>query len=167
MQIIVRKFTEQDIADKVRWVNDPANNRFLHYDLPLTQEGTAEWFRRTEADESRFDGVILADGVPCGLAGLLRIDRENQTAEFYIMTGEPAMKRQGIAYAAARLVLQKAFAELGLRRIYLYTETVNLPAQGLFEKRGFVREGLLPEDVRRADGSLADRYLYAILKEQD
>ena len=167
MQITLRKFTEQDIADKVRWVNDSANNRYLHYDLPLTVKGTEAWLRRTEADESRFDGVILADGVPCGLAGLLQIDRRNRKAELYIMTGEPAMKRQGAAYAAARLVLQKAFSEFGLHRVYLYTETGNLPAQRLFEKLGFVREGLLSGDVRRADGSFADRYLYAIVKEQD
>ncbi len=35
MKITLRKFIREDIPLKIRWINDPANNRFLHYNLPL------------------------------------------------------------------------------------------------------------------------------------
>ena len=161
MRITVRKFCEQDIDNKIRWINDPANHRYLHYALPLNREDTERWYRRVRDAADRFDGVILADGVPCGLIGLLHIDDRNRKAEFYIVVGESSMKRQGIAWEASLWLLRYAFAELGLHRIYLYTETGNLPAQGLFEKLGFIREGTLVDDVWN-NGAFADRFLYAM-----
>ena len=161
MNISVRRFCERDIPDKVRWINDPANNRYLHYGLPLTVEGTERWYRRTENATDRFDGVIRADGVPCGIVGLLRIDPVRRDAEFYITVGEKAFLRKGVAFAASRQVLSYAFAERGLTRVYLFTETGNLPAQRLFGKLGFIRERLLENDVC-ANGKTADRFRYGI-----
>ena len=140
MRIAVRRFTEADIPDKVRWINDPANNAYLHYDLPLTEEGTRRWFGRVKDAPDRLDCVVTADGVPCGLIGLLRIDPVRRDAEFYITVGEPALKRKGIAFAASRQLLSHAFQTLRLAEVYLYTETENGPAQALFGKLGFVRE---------------------------
>ena len=71
MRVTVRRFDRADIPDKVRWINDPDNNRFLHYDLPLTVEKTEKWYERVSRDPSRYDAVIEADGVPCGLIGVV------------------------------------------------------------------------------------------------
>ena len=165
MEIAVREFRETDIADKVRWINDPANNRWLHYDLPLTVEGTARWFGRARDAADRLDCTITADGVPCGVIGLLHIDAEKKDAEFYITVGEPGLKRNGVAYEASRQLLAAAFSDFGLERVYLYTETGNLPAQGLFEKLGFVREGRLPGDAPK-NGKPYERFLYALQSTQ-
>lgn len=143
MEITIRPFRETDIPDKVRWINDPTNNRFLHYDLPLTEAGTAVWFRRVKDAQDRRDFIILADGVPCGVTGLLQIDRERSDAEYYITIGEPALKRKGIAFAASNLLLDLAFGPLGLRTVFLFTEPENLPARNLFRKLGFSESGLL------------------------
>ena len=164
MIVTVRPFRESDIPDKVRWINDPANHRYLHYELPLTVEGTRQWYYRANNASDRFDGVILADGVSCGVIGLLRIDAEKSDAEFYVTVGEAAYRRRGAALAASRLVLRYAFRELGLSRVYLFTETGNLPAQHLFEKLGFVRERLLANDVF-VNGRSADRYQYGVTDE--
>ena len=140
MRVEIRRFREEDIPDKVRWINDPANHAFLHYDIPLTEENTALWFRRIKDAPDRLDCVIVADGMPCGLIGLLHIDPVRGDAEYYVTVGEPALKRKGVAFAASGLLLSHAFASLGLREICLYTETGNLPAQRLFRKLGFERE---------------------------
>ena len=147
MQIAVRRFRGEDIPDKVRWINDPANNAFLHYELPLTREGTERWFRRVKDAADRLDCVITADGRPCGVIGLLHIDRVRSDAEFYITVGEASLKRQGVALAASELLLAHAFGALGLRAVYLYTEPDNLPAQGLFRKLGFARQPGAATDV--------------------
>ena len=144
MEIAIRRFCESDIPDKVRWINDPANHVWLHYYLPLTEENTTLWFRRIKDAPDRLDCVITADGIPCGVIGLLRIDPVRRDAEYYVTLGETALKRRGIAYAASRLLLDCAFGSLGLDEVYLFTEPGNLPARRLFRKLGFSQQpGLL------------------------
>lgn len=159
--VTIRAFEEKDIANKVAWINNPENNTFLHYDLPLEYDKTLAWFRKNEGNTGRFDAVIEADGVPVGLIGLLSIDRKNSKAEYYISMGEPSYKGKGIATKATGLILKYAFEELKLNRVYLFTERDNTAAQRLFEKAGFTKEGLLEEDLF-SRGKFVDRYAYGI-----
>ena len=163
-RITIRKFEKSDIPKKVEWINNPANNRFLHYNIPLSIEGTERWFDSHQGETTRYDAVIEADGVPVGTIGLLSIDRKNSKAEYYIAMGETAYKGKGVAKEASRLILAYGFEELGLNRIYLFTEVDNIAAQKLFERVGFKREGILKQDVY-SHGAFADRIAYGILKE--
>ena len=163
-RITIRKFEKSDIPKKVEWINNPANNRFLHYNIPLSVEGTERWFDSHQGETTRYDAVIEADGVPVGTIGLLSIDRKNSKAEYYIAMGETAYKGKGVAKEASRLILAYGFEELGLNRIYLFTEADNIAAQKLFERVGFKREGILKQDVY-SHGAFADRIAYGILKE--
>lgn len=164
MQITIRRFNEADIPNKVKWINDPRNNGFLHYDLPLEADKTLIWFEKNMNREDRYDAVIEADGIPCGLIGLLSIDRKNSKAEYYVSMGEAEYKGKGISTEASRLLLAYAFGELGLNRVYLYTEVENIPAQRLFEKLGFTKEGRVCNDLF-SRGKFVDRFLYAMHKE--
>lgn len=164
MVVTIRKFQRTDIPKKVEWINNPENNQFLHYDLPLTVEKTEKWFANHESDNNRYDAVIEADGIPVGTIGLLSIDRKNSKAEYYIAMGETEYKGKGIAKEASRLILAYGFEKLGLNRIYLFTETENIKAQRLFEKVGFIREGILKQDVF-SHGQFVDRIAYGYLRE--
>ena len=161
MQITLRKFDERDIENKVAWINDPRNNKYLHYDLPLEVEKTRAWFAKIKDFENRYDAVIECDGVPCGLIGLLSIDRKNSKAEFYISMGDCNFKGKGVATEASKQLLWFAFDTLKLNRVYLFTEKDNIPAQKLFEKVGFRREGLLVNDICM-NGRFIDRFAYGI-----
>lgn len=162
--VTIRKFNRTDIPKKVEWINNPENNQFLHYDLPISVENTQKWFDSHIGDDNRFDAVIEADGVPVGTIGLLSIDRKNSKAEFYIAMGETAYKGQGIAKAASKLILEYGFQTLGLNRIYLFTEVKNIAAQCLFEKLGFSKEGIIRQDIL-SHGSFVDRIAYGFLRE--
>ena len=157
MQISIRKFCKEDIANKVKWINDPKNNTYLHYDLPLEIEKTDIWFDNVKDRNDRYDGTILLDGVAVGLIGLLQIDRKKSMAEFYIALGEQSAKGKGVAKEASRLMLEHAFVTLGLND--------NLAAQALFEKTGFKRKGLLKEHLIYNNRKV-DRYFYEITAEE-
>ncbi len=163
MEITVRKFEKTDIPKKVEWINNPENNQFLHYDIPICIEKTEKWFDSHQSENTRYDAVIESDGIPVGTIGLLSIDRKNSKAEFYIAMGETSYKGKGVATKASHIILRYAFEELGLNKIYLFTETENIAAQKLFERVGFVKEGCLRNDVF-SRGHFADRFAYGFLK---
>ena len=159
MEIAIRPFERRDIPLKIRWINDPANNRYLHYTLPLTEEGTRAWYDRVKDSQDRFDGVITADGTPCGLIGLLRINDARKDAELYIVVGKRGLKRKGVATEAIRQLLVYAFTLRALDCVYLYTEPDNLPAQKLFVGLGFSKEAERLSGVY-PDGKQADRFVF-------
>ncbi|MDO5138711.1 MAG: GNAT family protein [Oscillospiraceae bacterium] len=163
MVITLRQFEEKDIPAKVRWVNDPRNNTYLHYDLPLQEDKTLRWFKSHNGENTRYDAVIEADSVPVGLIGLLGIDRKNKKAEYYILLGETEYKGKGIAKRASELLLDYAFSSLQLNKVYLYTEVENIAAQKLFERVGFIEEGRAREDLYSKE-RFVDRVMYGILR---
>lgn len=161
MVISIRKFKEEDIPYKVKWINDERNNKYLHYDLPLREDKTLEWYNKIKDRTDRADFTITYDNEPVGLIGLLNIDHNNKKAEYYICIGEDSYKGKGIAKKATDLLIKKSYEEFGLIKIYLYTEVENIAAQKLFEKVGFEREGLLKNDLFYK-GKKIDRYVYGL-----
>ena len=86
MKVTLRKFEERDIKNKVRWINDSANNQYLHYELPLEEEKTKQWYGKIKNRTDRYDAVIECDGKAVGVIGLLEI--KNGQAEYYVTLGE-------------------------------------------------------------------------------
>lgn len=162
--ISLRKFCFEDIPKKVEWINNSDNNKYLHYDLPLECDKTAIWFQRVKDLNTRLDAVIEYEGIPVGLIGLLDIDNKNKKAEYYICIGEQDFKGCGIAKKASMMLIDYAFNTIGLKKVFLYTEEENIPAQKLFEKLGFQKEGLIRQDLIY-NGRVVNRYIYGILNE--
>ena len=120
--VSIRGFKEIDIEKKVEWINNSENNQYLHYDLPLEKEKTLKWFQGIQNSETRLDAVIEYNSIPIGLIGLLDIDKKNKKAEYYICMGEPKYKGKGIAKKASLLLINYAFSELKLNKIYLFNK---------------------------------------------
>ncbi len=157
--VCIRKFQRKDIPNKVRWINDEENNKYLHYDLPLEINKTEAWYDSIKSKTDRYDAVIECNGDPVGIIGLLSI--EDGKAEYYITIGEKEFKGKGIALEASRELLNYAKEQLGLDQVYLYTEVDNIPAQKLFEKLGFCKQGVEKNSAYNR-GKLVDRYFYEL-----
>ena len=160
--VSLRDFTEEDIRLKVEWINNPNNNQYLHYDIPIQYEKTLRWFYQKD-NAHRADCTIEYDGIPVGVIGLLAIDDTNKKAEYYITVGDTSYQRRGIATKATMLILEYAFIDLNLNKVYLTVDADNEKACKLYEKVGMTCEGLFQEDLSRR-GELIDRKRYAILK---
>ena len=158
----LRVFEKKDIEKKIEWINNPENNAFLHYDIPLEYEKTLNWFRKKD-NSKRIDCVIEYKSNPVGLIGLLAIDNNSKKAEYYITLGSTEHKRKGIATKATMLILEYAFNDLKLNKVYLNVDADNVAACKLYENTGFICEGVFLEDQERR-GQLIDRKRYAYLK---
>jgi diamine N-acetyltransferase len=165
MEIKIRRFQKEDIPYKVRWINNSKNNKYLHYDLPLREDKTLLWFDSIKDSGDRADYTITLNDEPVGIIGLINIDSKNRKAEYYITLGGVEYRGKGIATIASKLLINEAFNTYNLNKIYLYTEVENISAQKLFERIGFVKEGLLREDIIY-NGGKVDRFVYGLLADE-
>lgn len=165
--IHLRLFKKSDIDLKVKWINDNAVNKYLHYDLPLCPDRTLNWFQSIINNPSREDYVyeVTENNVntPLGLIGLIGIDNKNKKAEFYIVNGEKDYWGKGLASKATMKFLEHVFLKHDLNKVFLYTEVDNVSAQKLFEKIGFKKVALFEEDLIHM-GQKIDRYYYEIFR---
>lgn len=89
----------------------------------------------------------IATDKPLGSVYIRDIDRHHNKAEYGIFIGEDEARGRGVGTSAAKLMLRYCFEELGLHRVYLRAFAENKQAIGSYEKAGFVKEGLLRDDV--------------------
>lgn len=100
-----------------------------------------------------------------GLVSLTNIDQLNQSAEFHIMIGRTESQGKGAGTFATTAILNHAFNNMNLHRIELGVLPANTRAQRLYEKVGFIKEGI-KRCSRYKNGSFVDVIQYGILKEE-
>lgn len=165
--LTLRPFSHKDVPLKVKWINDPANNQYLHYSFPLEKNATHLWLDRVQKMGTRCDLTIISDNNPIGIIGLLNIDKKNRkSAELYITIGEHAYRGKHLAREAMQILCKKAFTEFMLDEIYLFTETKNCAAIHSFENFGMTQVELRKNDAVNQHGVLVDRYMYRITKRE-
>jgi len=149
-RVYLRPMEERDVADRVRWFNDPRICLTLGMDFPPVSEvGTRQWLQRAALNNRRKDFIIClrADNRPIGSIGLRDINWRHSKAETYLAVGEREAWGKGYGKEAQRLLLEYSFVQLGLNRLYLYTLVENERMVRLNQGLGFAVEGTLRSDV--------------------
>lgn len=165
--ISIRRMEEEDLSLKNKWVNDEEVNETLLFDFPLSLSETKEWYKRNYFNRKRWDFVIVEDksGKAIGMTGLINITLRHRNAQFFITIGEKNAWGNGYSKEVIPLVLEFAFAELGLEKVYLFTLGNNEKARYIYEKLGFKKEAYKKKEYF-IHGKFHDLYHHAILKEE-
>jgi UDP-4-amino-4,6-dideoxy-N-acetyl-beta-L-altrosamine N-acetyltransferase len=144
-RVRLRPMTIGDAPDVVRWRNDPFVSEHLFGDGPPTLDSHVQWFEQMQARGDRQEFIIVerATGRAIGTIGLSAIDRGHRRAEYGILIGEAEARGQGYAREASQLLLEYAFNELQLHRVYLLVFADHMSALGLYVHLGFQIEGTL------------------------
>jgi UDP-4-amino-4,6-dideoxy-N-acetyl-beta-L-altrosamine N-acetyltransferase len=162
----LRKITIQDTDNIIKWRNSPnVRSNFIQQEL-LTAEIHHQWLKEY-VEQGKAVQFIIVDtdkGLDIGTTYLRDIDQKNQKAEFGIYIGEDGARKQGHATRATKLILDHAFSEINLNRVFLRVLADNHPAIKTYEKSGFVHEGLFRADVI-IDGKALDVVFMSILKD--
>jgi RimJ/RimL family protein N-acetyltransferase len=165
-KIRLRPMEKKDSANKVKWFNDPEINRTLLLDEQLQLNKTLEWFDKAKNDNSRMDFAIDSpDGEPIGLAGLVNINRLHQTAEIYCVIGEKKYWGKGIMFETEHILINRAFKEMGLEKIWAYALSSNIASIITMKKLGFKIEGTLRKE-KKVLGQRTDVIRVGLLKEE-
>ena len=161
----IRRLQKEDLQTRVLWMNNPAIYTSMHFTLPITLESTEKWYANNIGNEKRADVVLLEDDEIVAFAGITNIDFTLHKGESYTFVS-PDMQGKGIGTRARKMVLDYAFGELGLNKVYAYTNEDNIASCRLSEKLGFKLEGRFRQEYINKDGELKDRLYYGLLKEE-
>jgi len=166
-RLYLRPLEEDDIDRCLVWINDPDITATIALRFPFNRWREQEWFATLyKTDRDIPLAIVLKDGDRhIGNCGLHQIDYPNRCAQFEIMIGEKEEWDKGYASEASRLIIDYGFNQLGLHRISLQVYACNSRAQSVYEKLGFIREGILRESYFR-DGRYCDTVMMGILRSE-
>ena len=173
-RLILRTFTEDDAADVLEYLREPAVHCFASMRLDSLDAARDEMKKRM-GDELYLAIVLKETGKVIG--EIFAHPESNEPDDEIMDTFSPCWmlnlnySGKGYAYEAAKAYFDYLFKEKGARRIYAYTEDYNLPSQRLCERLGMRREGLFMEFVsfiNNPDGTplYENTMQYAILKKE-
>ena len=135
-------------------------------------------FINQEVDERWFEQYMMqrANTVRCaitakendeilGIVSLVEIDFINRSAQFHIMIGESGQNK-GAGTFGVQSMINHGFKNYGLHRIELHVLADNKRAQHVYEKCGFVQEGIRRQSVFK-NGQFKDMIVYSIINQID
>jgi diamine N-acetyltransferase len=168
-QVFLRPAERDDLPMFVRWLTDARTTRTLALRSPLSLALEEGWFerlvQRQGQDVWHFVICLVADGRPVGALDLHELDLVNGSAGLGIVIGDPADTNRGFGSDALRALIAFGFGELRLERIWLDVYDFNERARHVYERAGFVQEGVLRHALFR-EGALHDVHRMSILREE-
>lgn len=135
--------------DDLAFVHELDNNEtVMHYWFEEPYEAFVELcdlYDKHIHDQTERRFIVESEKTRVGLVELVEINHIHRRAEFQIIIA-PEHQGKGFATAATRLGMDYAFSVLNLYKLYLVVDCANTAAIHIYEKLGFVREGLLRDE---------------------
>lgn len=156
-----------DLPTIAGWWSDGAAQR--RYDavpaMPKDPEQMVTWLEaaRGSSTDFRFAVRLVGDGALIGLVEIDGILWNHRVGWVSLLIGDAGARGRGFGTEAMSLALRFAFHELNLHRLQLTVFDYNSPAISLYERLGFVREGVYRQFLAR-DGARHDMLLYGLLR---
>jgi RimJ/RimL family protein N-acetyltransferase len=167
----LRAIAREDLPQLLAWRNEPTLRRFFRERRELGMDEHLAWFERAVIGPGRANTLMFAieertTGELVGACGLCYVQWVDRTAELSLYIGRDALYIDDtLAPDAARILMAHAFADLGLRRLWVEVYAYDTPKVRLFEALGFSPEGRLREH-RFHEGVHHDSLLFGVLRSE-
>ncbi|MEI6414531.1 MAG: GNAT family protein [Pseudomonadota bacterium] len=165
-RLSLRGITHTDLQGSMsEWVNDREVTRYLFRGAyPCSPERLAQEHQMRLNDNTNLELAIIStpEEVHIGIVGLHAIHPIARAAELRVLIGDKTYWNRGYGTEATQLTLAYAFELLNLHKVYLGVNAAHVGAVRSYEKAGFVREGLLRDEIWR-NGCYYDAIRMSIL----
>lgn len=151
--LALRPIRPDDVDHIMEWINDPEVTRnFAHMSAAITREQELAWLERVIASETdRLYAVEDEAGRYLGNAGVHKIYWPARNGRLGLVLGARDARGRGLGSMAMRLLVELAFAELGLHKVWLVHYRDNHRMAHIAAKLGFVEEGVLRDEYFHAE----------------
>lgn len=165
--VVLRPLTPGDAAAIFASLHDAEVRRLTGTQQQFTLAQVEAFCCRVAEADDRADYAITLGDDPTyiGEAVLNQIDWENRTANFRIALAGQRYFGKGYGSEATRLIVDYGFKQLKLHRIELEVYDFNPRACRVYEKAGFVREGVR-RDVLRWEGKYHSAIVMSVLSHE-
>jgi diamine N-acetyltransferase len=162
----IRFLEERDSIYMLEWMKDPKVNCFFRFNSEnITLDKVIEFIKNSKYDENNYHFAIVDDNdIYQGTISLKNINNEAKTAEYAIAL-RYSSQRKGIGLLATKYILDYAFNNLCLNKVYLNVLVNNFGAIKLYEKCGFRFEGEFKQHLK-INGKLMDLRWYGVVREE-
>lgn len=169
--IELQPFTRDDFPQMIDWAVSP---EFLMqwcgwtFAYPLDTAQLERYLYSSQGEHPFrriFSAVDTSTQRVVGHIALSSLDPRTQSGTIACVTVDAALRGKGVGEAMVRHVLETAFDELHLHRVELNVFDFNTGAIALYEKLGFVKEGLIRE-ARRVGDTWWSHYHMSMLEQE-
>jgi RimJ/RimL family protein N-acetyltransferase len=166
-RVWLRAATKAEFIADAPAVSDAETGHFLGLKVPVSAEGGEQFAQHKLSQQGvsvwSFAICLLADDRRIGNTALRNVDRENGSAEMSIVIIDKAYQGRGFGTDALNCLVDFAFGELRLERVYLHVFDFNARAMRSYEKAGFQTDAIL-RHARFHRGQHHDVHLMSILR---
>jgi diamine N-acetyltransferase len=134
--IYLKPLTLETVMLVREWRNSPKVNFFMDFKAQITKEQQEKWFAATLISNNIYF-IIQKDLTPIGLIHLDRFDVERKSAYAGLFIGNEEFEGTGIAFKASVALLEYAFEELKLDKVFAKVHKDNTVAIGYNKNLGF------------------------------
>jgi len=127
---------EKHTNEIIRWRNEPSNFKFLAEQDKLTKT-KQKFFLENYSSLNRIDFVLVEKSTKKSHGTFSITNVFSNRPEIGKLLGTKEIRGKGIAYRATKTLLDFAFRELKLKRIYAITKSDNIVNNHLNQKLGF------------------------------
>jgi len=137
---------EEDAAAMKKLLRPETLTNMSLSEKPITLESQTAYLREMAESRTSFLFCIMLNGVMIGTTGLHECDFVNKTARVGTIIFDPALRGRGYGKSARRLIIDRAFGEMSLNKVYINLLADNYRRFADLEKFGFRRECLLEKE---------------------
>jgi len=167
-RVVLRRHGPANLGAFLRWYSDRDVARLTRYqDGPMRQDEIERFFaaRVVGPDSMALAVHERSTDRLIGTCAFSQLDGDNGSALYHITIGEKDTWGRGYGTEATMLMLEHAFATLGLHRIALSVFEFNERAIHSYRRCGFIVEGRAREAIWR-DGRWWDELTMSILESE-
>ncbi len=169
MRIFLRPVTLSDGPKIVKWRNTPSVREHCLNQKPITVESNEAFFHQyidtgwyQQYIVERIEEDFGVASYPIATVYLKDIDKTNKRCELCIFTSDDQEWNTESQSIAVKILLEKAFGELGMHKVYSYAFYKFLDEAELLKRAGFTTEAILKEEALNSEGKYEDIVRFAI-----
>ncbi|WP_060205280.1 GNAT family N-acetyltransferase [Sporosarcina koreensis] len=156
-------YGEEHYEKSVEWLNDPNVYKLFGITRRITRQSHAEWVKSLN-NTYMWAIYDVKHYKYCGNL-LLFYNPIHRSAFFQIYLGDPQSRGKGLGESALIAMINYAFENLNFHRIWLQVFPDNKKAIRLYEKLGFIYEGIERES-HYSEKKFKNQLRYSILKSE-
>ena len=163
MKVFLRPITEKDGENIVKWRNSEHVRKHCMTKAPITMETNRQFFHDYVATGKykqfiveRVDEEFGLASYPIATVYLKDIDKENRKCELCIFSSDDEEWVSESQSIAIRLLIEKAFTEYGMHKVYSYVFYRFADEIELLKSAGFSVESILKDEAINDDGEYED-----------